>query len=704
MNCSRTLRFAAPAALLGALALALSAPALAAPTPRVQITQSGDFVILGNTQGQDCGPGVPAPVVGNASAVCGGNTADTSPDISWQADFPAAGQATADLSIGANKQTTAVLNLPAGAVVTHAFLYWAATRFVPTIDGNVIFDRPGVFMATANAVQSFSVAQGMATHTQSVADVTALVQANGPGAYRVGDLDSAKLAGLNQDVMFAGWWMVVLYKKAGAPLRRLAIFDGLDIVSPGVPTAVTATGFLIPNGGAAGKLGVIGFDGDDQDTGDSLTVNGIALSNALNPSTNFFNSTRSNLGLAVSVPGDLPQLTGGPRSMSQIDIDVADISIATGPGQSTAVIQASTTSDIFLLGGLVTSIATSAPDLASSTKTVTDLDGGLVLPGDVLQYSVTVTNTGPDTATGVTLSDPLPASVTFVPGSIAVTQGANPGAKTDAAGDDQAEYDAAAGKITARLGVGAGLAGGSLAPGASTTVTFDVIINAGAAGQIANQGSISAAGLLGAHMQVYPTDGNGAAAGAPPTVIAIDPTGASSSAVSSSAVSSSAVSSSVGVASSSSVGVASSSVGASSSSAGAGGSSGSAGGGSGSASSSVGATSVSVGSSGVGSSSVSAASSSVGAGGSTGVGVGSSGGHGGNGGATATATATATGGLGGFGGAGGRGGSGGGGEGVFVQGGCLCDAPGTTGDLPAGGAMVLAACASGLLRRRRDRR
>ena len=672
MSRSRTLRFAAPAALLGALSIsiALAGPALAAPTPRVQVTQAGDFVILGNTQGQDCGPGVPAPVVGNASAVCGGNTADTSPDVSWQADSPAPGQATADLSIGNGKRTTAVLNLPAGAVVTHAFLYWAATRFTSVIDTDVVFERPGGFVAKANAVQSFTATQGTATHSQSVADVTALVQANGPGAYRVSDIDSAKLTGVNQDVLFAGWWMVILYQKSGAPLRRLAIFDGLDIVSPGAPTAVTASGFLIPNGGAAGKLGVIGFDGDDQDSGDSLKVNGIALSDAQNPPTNFFNSTRSNLGLAVSVPGDLPQLTGGPRSMSQIDIDVADISIATGAGQSTAVIQASTTSDVFLLGGLVTSIATSAPDLASSTKTVIDLDGGLVLPGDVLQYSITVTNTGPDTATGVTLSDPLPAGVTFVPGSIVVTQGANQGAKTDAAGDDQAESDVAASKVTARLGVGAGLVGGSLAPGASTTVIFDVVINAGASGPIANQGSISAAGLLGAPVQVYPTDGNGAAAGAPPTVIAIDPTGASSS-VGSSSVGSSVGSSSVG---SSSVGAGgSSSVGASSSSVGVGGSS-----------------SVSAGSS-------SAGSSSVGAGGSSSVSAGSSGGRGGNGGAAAT------GGLGGFGGEGGHGGSGGG-EGVYVQGGCLCDAPGTAGDFPGGGALLLAASVSGLLRRRRDRR
>ncbi len=123
-------RLAALAALSLALLLACGS-ALAAPAIRVQVTQPGDFVLIGNTQGQDCGPGVPAPVVGSVSASCGAQTVDTSPDVFWQADYPVAGQATADQTISANKSTTAVLNLPSSGAVTHAYLYWAATRFGP---------------------------------------------------------------------------------------------------------------------------------------------------------------------------------------------------------------------------------------------------------------------------------------------------------------------------------------------------------------------------------------------------------------------------------------------------------------------------------------------------------------------------------------------------------------------------------------------
>ena len=58
------------------------------------------------------------------------------------------------------------------------------------------------------------------------------------------------------------------------------------------------------------------YEGDDSLTGDSLSFNGVKLSDALNPQDNFFNGTHSWLGTAVSNVGDLPQLTGAARSVS----------------------------------------------------------------------------------------------------------------------------------------------------------------------------------------------------------------------------------------------------------------------------------------------------------------------------------------------------------------------------------------------------
>ena len=70
-----------------------------------------------------------------------------------------------------------------------------------------------------------------------------------------------------------------------------------------------------------------------------------------------------------------------------------------------------------------------------------------------------------------------------MPGSLQVVSGSGAGAKTDAAGDDQAEYDAASRTVQFRVGAGANAtAGGVLAPGVSTTVRFDATVTDAAGG------------------------------------------------------------------------------------------------------------------------------------------------------------------------------------------------------------------------------
>ena len=53
--------------------------------------------------------------------------------------------------------------------------------------------------------------------------------------------------------------------------------------------------------------------------------------------------------------------------------------------------------------------------------------------------------------------------MTYVPGSLQITAGANTGAKTDAAADDQGDYNGGTNTVTFRLGTGAsGTMGGSI--------------------------------------------------------------------------------------------------------------------------------------------------------------------------------------------------------------------------------------------------
>jgi len=505
---------------LCAMLMGIAGEANAAQTLRVQVDQKGDFVLIGNTLGHECAAGTPAPVVGTVGNCGTLGLADTAPDIFWRSDAPANGQAQANNTITvAQARSTAVLSIPAGATVTHAYLYWGA-NFAGG-DNTVTLDRPGGFTQAITAGQMYTSANNS---YQGVADITSLVQANGPGAYRVSGVNSANFVDLNNDNNFAGWWMVVFYGLATDPPRNLALFDGLDPVSNGAPQNLNLSGFLVPAVFNSAKLGVVAFEGDNAITGDSFSFGPApALTDALNPATNFFNGTHSRFGLPISTAGDLPQLTGTAQSMSGMDIDTVDVTAKLMAGQTTVPISATSTGDVYYLAGFVTSIPTFKPDFGTSQKTAVDLNGGALLPGDVVEYTVVATNTGNDTSVNTVMNDALPMGVTYVPGSISITAGANAGTKTDPNGDDQCEYTGATRTVTCRLGTGANAAqGGQMVVNASTTIKFRVTIDATASGTINNQAIITAAGLLGAPPDDTPTDGNGAGNGQPPTPIVID--------------------------------------------------------------------------------------------------------------------------------------------------------------------------------------
>ena len=483
---------------------ALGGTAAAAPQKLAEFNEKGNFLLIGNTLGWDCAAGVPQPVVGSVSSGgCGTNTDDSSADMLWQTDANGTTTAADGTTTPLRASSAAFLSIPPDSVVVHARLFWAAQLPLGASAGRQVgFDRPGGFKSVIVNDPQFpglTVNSGGRTYYQGNADITKLVQANGSGPYRVSGVPTTSLRDVLENVAFVNWHMAVVYRKKDEPTRNIVIYRGMDAVQQGANASATLDGFLVPNSGFSGQLGIVGYEGDDSLTGDSFLFNGTVLSNPLNPLTNFFNSSRSTLGAPVSIVGDLPQLSGQPSSMVGIDLDVVDVTAQLSAGATSAQVQATSSGDLFFLGGFVTGISTLFPVFSESTKTYVNVSrpGKPVIPGDTVKYTINVVNSGSDASINTVMRDPLPAELTYVPGSLTITSGMNSGAKTDAPGDDQAEYDSNTRSLIVRVGAGADASkGGTVAVGESTTIEITAVVSRAISGRLDNQGAITGQGQL----------------------------------------------------------------------------------------------------------------------------------------------------------------------------------------------------------------
>ena len=117
--------------------------------------------------------------------------------------------------------------------------------------------------------------------------------------------------------------------------------------------------------------------------------------------------------------------------------------------------------------------------IAKTSSIVSDpLNGATnpkAIPGATVRYCLLVTNSGSATATGILVSDPLPATTSFIAGSLRSGTSC-PGATTveddNAAGADESDPFGAA--IT---GTTVSASTATLAPAAAMAVTFDVTVN-----------------------------------------------------------------------------------------------------------------------------------------------------------------------------------------------------------------------------------
>jgi uncharacterized repeat protein (TIGR01451 family) len=431
-------------------------------TPRYATTARGDLLVIGNTL-MTC----PTAALNCSAAQGGGSFNNNSFSMEWvNAD---------NVTTSPQNSSTATLNIPGGSTVVFAGLYWGAdtssggTGAAPTPASRdvVRFATPASGYANTTA----TTVDVSGTRFSAMADVTSRVQAGGSGTYKVAGIQ----AGRGAD-RYAGWSLVVVVTNPTLPPRNMVVFDGYATINSTAPTAITTSvsGFRTPpTGTVTSRVGFIAYEGDLDSTGDSFQVNGANLSNGLNPATNAFNSTISSGGSHFTAKS--------PNYTNQLGFDADLFDTTLLPNNATsATLTFTTGGETYFPAAILFSTLVFEPVIDSNfIKSVTDLNGGTVGTGDILEYTIAYGNTGNDGALQVVVTDAIPANTTYVPGSLQVVAGPNAGAKTDAVGDDQANFDSANNRVVFRLGTGAnGLVGGTLSPGTSGSLRFRVQVNA----------------------------------------------------------------------------------------------------------------------------------------------------------------------------------------------------------------------------------
>ncbi len=405
-----------------------------------------------------------------------------------------------DTDAGTRNSTSADLTLPAGTnTIKFARLYWGGRISNATVTANPdtlrkIKLRKGAIgaysPATAPAanVDQFLISGTSERVYQSYVDITNFVQVGGSGTYFVADVPLTTGSTSNGG-RFGGWCIVVAYENQSQPYYSVRVYDGYSQIfnSSGNPvtSTVTLTGLNVPNNPLASNeavMSAMSWEGDGSlgatavnPAGDFIKVNNIAVSNAANPVTNFWNGSITKNGAYVT--------TKNPNYFNQMGIDIDEVNVGTGygiqPNATSVNITFGTEADQYFPSAFSFMIRMKDP-LIELNKTVTDANSdGFVNSNEILTYTLSGVNNGPGTAYNAVVVDTLPSNVTYVAGSMEVVSapGVTAGFKTDAAGDDVAFKGTANGKTYLKFYIGNGAtsaAGGQIPVGSTYTIRFKV--------------------------------------------------------------------------------------------------------------------------------------------------------------------------------------------------------------------------------------
>lgn len=235
-------------------------------------------------------------------------------------------------------------------------------------------------------------------------------------------------------------------------------------LNPSVDVAVTKTDTV---SGTVVAGNAFTYHMDVTNNGPSLAT-GVVLSDTL-PAGVSFVSVNSQQGTASHANGVITANIGNltPGQTVRVTVNVTANADARGTLTNTATVtQTETDSNTANNTATINTTLNPQIDLRVTKTKVNPADPAV--PGAPLTYSILVTNDGPSTATSVIMTDVLPNGLAFTSGSSTVGVVSNTGQT-----------------VTANIG--------TLAPGASATVTLQANVSNSAAGTLTNTASVTGA-------------------------------------------------------------------------------------------------------------------------------------------------------------------------------------------------------------------
>jgi uncharacterized repeat protein (TIGR01451 family) len=357
------------------------------------------------------------------------------------------------------------------AQISFAGLYWAARLGNSNSTPEADLMEVKIKAADGDAYTDLTADQILYFNASSVSnyccfkDVTDIVANNPVNArYTIADVNAVQGSS-----SWGGWVLIIVYADALEPMRNLTVFDGVAVITMSGNgndvVDVPIGGFQTPPFGPVDlQLGVVAYDGDRGEGGDQLGFSGSGpfqyISDATHDINNCFNSTHSTDG--VMNPWREPAFNNNLGHDANVFIPDNSTFAFLGNNATNAEIRVTTGGESITVQCITSSIDVYEPDLRA-TVYISDVNGGIANPGDILEYTVVGKNIGSDAAVNVEMEIGLDIRTSFVPGSLEMIAGPGVGALTDAAGDDLGEFSPLNQTLSVRVGSGASaFAGGTL--------------------------------------------------------------------------------------------------------------------------------------------------------------------------------------------------------------------------------------------------